>query len=212
MKSMHIDAVANFPFPSPPDRGALRKAETVLTHLSALGATETVKTNQGDLLGGKITELGRAMSLFPVSPRFSRMLVSGKQQQCLPYVIAIVSALSVGDPFLREEALQGDEEENDSDGDLAHLTSGLAKVKEARKLRRKAFFQSQHVRPIDLAYGPFADKGNRLIARLVISPATSSGPCPSWGPMSMLVVDSSFARSTLFDQRYPSAAIPCMNI
>ncbi|KAG8891662.1 putative ATP-dependent RNA helicase DHR1, partial [Tulasnella sp. 408] len=36
MKAMHIDAVVNFPFPTPPDRQALQKAEQVLIHLSAL--------------------------------------------------------------------------------------------------------------------------------------------------------------------------------
>ena len=101
MKSMHIDAVVNFPFPTPPDRFSLKKAEDVLTHLGALTAAQS-NTD----LGGRITDIGRAMSLFPLSPRFSRMLVSGRQHGCLPYVIAIVSALSVGDPFLREEALE----------------------------------------------------------------------------------------------------------
>lgn len=144
MKSMHIDAVANFPFPTPPDRSALRKAETVLTHLGALSADNAIKTGQGEVLGGQITELGRAMALFPVSPRYSRMLVSGRQHNCLPYVIAIVSALSVGDPFLREEALVGDEDE-DTDEELAHITGEALKAREARKQRRKAFFRSQHV-------------------------------------------------------------------
>ncbi|EMD39965.1 hypothetical protein CERSUDRAFT_92451 [Gelatoporia subvermispora B] len=137
MKSMHIDAVVNFPFPTPPDRTSLQKAEKVLTHLGAL-STPVSSTPSA----GSITEIGKAMSLFPLSPRFSRMLVSGRQQGCLPYVIAMVSALSVGDPFLREEALEGEESDEDEE-DLSHLTSEAAKAKEARRLRRKAFFQSQ---------------------------------------------------------------------
>ncbi|THH01498.1 hypothetical protein EW026_g1188 [Hermanssonia centrifuga] len=40
MKSMHIDAVTNFPFPTPPDRLSLRKAEVILTHLGALTSSE----------------------------------------------------------------------------------------------------------------------------------------------------------------------------
>lgn len=141
MKSMHIDAVINFPFPTPPDRLSLRKAETILTHLGALCAPESDVS-----LGGKITDIGRAMSLFPLSPRFSRMLVSGRQHGCLPYVIAVVSALSVGDPFLREEALlQEEDEDEDEAEELAHLTNDAMRAKEARRLRRKAFFQSQEV-------------------------------------------------------------------
>lgn len=153
MKSMHIDAVVNFPFPTPPDRLALKQAETVLTRLGALEtASESTTTNTGLLpgtVGGKITELGRTMSLFPLSPRFSKMLVSGRQYGCLPYVIAIVSALSIGDPFLREEVLDGDDSEaSDSDEELAHITSEQVRAKEARKLQRRAFFRSQQVRLI----------------------------------------------------------------
>ena len=144
MKCMHIDAVINFPFPTPPDRSSLRKAENLLTHLGAL------KTNAGSapdrLLGGEITEIGKVMSLFPLSPRFSRMLVSGRQHDCLPYVITMVSALSVGDPFLREEALlQESDDERDDNEELSHLTSDSVRAKEARKLRRRAFFKSQQV-------------------------------------------------------------------
>ncbi|KAF9816936.1 hypothetical protein IEO21_03810 [Rhodonia placenta] len=142
MKSMNIDAVINFPFPTPPDRTSLRKAETILTHLGAL----KVQSKGSVVLGGSITEIGKAMSLFPLSPRYSRMLVSGRQHGCLPYVIAIVSALSVGDPFFREEALvEGEEESDDDDESLSHLTTEAAKAKEARRLRRRAFFQSQQL-------------------------------------------------------------------
>ncbi|EIW64851.1 P-loop containing nucleoside triphosphate hydrolase protein [Trametes versicolor FP-101664 SS1] len=138
MKSMHIDSVANFPFPTPPDRTSLRKAEKVLTHLGALAPAPG-----GAPLGGPVTEIGRTMALFPLSPRFSRMLVSGRQHGCLPYVIAIVAALSVGDPFLREEALEGEEDEENEE--LAHLTGEAARAKEMRRVRRKAFFQSQQL-------------------------------------------------------------------
>ncbi|CDO72409.1 hypothetical protein BN946_scf184977.g108 [Trametes cinnabarina] len=141
MKSMHIDAVVNFPFPTPPDRGSLQKAEKVLTHLGALAPTKS-----GATLGGSITDIGRMMSLFPLSPRFSRMLVSGRQHGCLPYVITIVSALSVGDPFVREESLDLDKDESDTEDEeegMQHLTSEAVRAKEVRRVRRKAFFQSQ---------------------------------------------------------------------
>ena len=145
MKSMHIDAVVNFPFPTPPDRASLQKAEKVLTHLGALSASPA---SAGKVLGGAITDVGRTMALFPLSPRFSRMLVSGRQHGCLPYVIAVVSALSVGDPFLRGEALEqgkdADEDEEDEE-ELSHLTSEAARAKEARRIRRKAFFESQRL-------------------------------------------------------------------
>ena len=89
------------------------------------------------------------MALFPLSPRFSRMLVSGQQHGCLPYVITMVSALSVGDPFLHEESLLNEGEEGNSDKDMSetsHVTSEAVREKEKRRVRLKAFFASQIVR------------------------------------------------------------------
>ena len=140
MKAMHIDTVINFPFPTPPDRISLRKAETLLTQLGALTPISPSTTT-----GGQITDVGRAMSLFPLSPRYARMLVGGRQHGTLPYVIAVVSALSVGDPFLREEALLKEDSGDESEDETRHLTSQSVKAKEARRVRRKAFFQSQEV-------------------------------------------------------------------
>lgn len=143
MKSMHIDTVTNFPFPTPPDRLALRNAEKLLTYLGALQSTNQPLVGLSD---ATITELGRTMALFPLSPRFSKMLVSGRQHGCLPYVIAIVSALSVGDPFLHEEALRTDERDTGSNDDVDLIKSQEQREKEQNRLRRKAFFQSQEVR------------------------------------------------------------------
>jgi ATP-dependent RNA helicase DHX37/DHR1 len=166
MKSMHIDAVVNFPFPTAPDRLALRKAESILTHLGALKVPPVLSSDSSQALplaaiGGKVTDLGRAMSLFPLSPRFSKMIVSGRQQGCLPYVITIVSALSVGDPFLREEVLgaKDSEVENDEEEELSHITEASMKAREAKKIRRRAFFQTQQVKlsfpTPKLSYEPF---------------------------------------------------------
>lgn len=42
-----------------------------------------------------ISSLGRAMACFPVSPCYAKMIALGKQHDCLPYIIALVSALTV---------------------------------------------------------------------------------------------------------------------
>lgn len=47
-----------------------------------------------------ITSLGRTMSLFPVSPRYAKMLALAHQQRLLEYVIAVVSACSVQEVFM----------------------------------------------------------------------------------------------------------------
>jgi ATP-dependent RNA helicase DHX37/DHR1 len=157
MKSMNIDAVINFPFPTPPDRTNLTKAERILTLLGALEPPEKGKMINGIVrqgsVGGKITELGRAMSLFPVSPRYAKMLVSGQQYGCLPYVIASVAVLAVGDPFLREEALGKEDEDEDGSADVAPspelslIRSDAVRAKEEKRLKRKAFFDTQAVCP-----------------------------------------------------------------
>ncbi|KAI6147475.1 P-loop containing nucleoside triphosphate hydrolase protein [Pisolithus tinctorius] len=139
MKSMNIDAVVNFPFPTPPDTHALKKAETTLTHLGALSSSPAVVSGSSQAtvsmstIGGKITPLGRSMSLFPLAPRHARIT------ECLPHVITIVSILSVGDPFLREEVL------GRSRGNLDYDQRGRASMKEARSARRRAFFEKQQL-------------------------------------------------------------------
>ncbi|GAA6000763.1 hypothetical protein JCM10207_004646 [Rhodosporidiobolus poonsookiae] len=149
MKSMNIDAVANFPFPTPPNRDALRRSEKTLVHLGALEASDAASK-----IGGKITSLGRSMALFPLSPRFAKMISAGQQHGCLPYVIAIVCALSVGDPFIREANLGDDDAEGGAaaavEGDktlsraeIQTIRDPELRAKEERKVIRKAFFKVQ---------------------------------------------------------------------
>ena len=146
MKSLNIDNVVNFPFPTPPDRQTLGKAETVLTHLGALSMPSLSTGSHPSTIGGQITNLGKAMSLFPLSPRFSKMIITGRQHGCLPYVIAIVSALSIGDPFLHEEVLQDEDRSDDDDDEPSRSHTRNTNAKELLRSRRKRFFQSQNVR------------------------------------------------------------------
>lgn len=148
MKAMNIDAVVNFPFPTPPDRSALKRAENLLQHLGALEkplATRMINgVQQKGVAGGQITELGKAMAAYPVSPRFAKMLAVGSENGCLPYVIAIVAGLSVGDPFMHESALEvKDDEGSDEERELelSHITSEEIKEKERRKDLRSRFFK-----------------------------------------------------------------------
>ncbi|CAM1508196.1 Fc.00g050440.m01.CDS01 [Cosmosporella sp. VM-42] len=90
LKAMNLQHVVNFPFPTPPDRRSLAKAEKLLTYLSALSAT------------GGVTQIGQTMSVFPLSPRFARILLVGHLHDCLPYTIALVAGLSAAEVFLPE--------------------------------------------------------------------------------------------------------------
>lgn len=99
MKSMNIHNIMNFPFPTLPEKNSLHKAIKLLGYLGAL---------EDD----KITEIGKKMSLFPLNPRFSKMLLLSNNIELLPYVISIVCGLTIGNPFI----------------DLNSITNGLKKV------------------------------------------------------------------------------------
>ncbi|KAK9461101.1 P-loop containing nucleoside triphosphate hydrolase protein [Lipomyces oligophaga] len=105
LKSMAIDTISNFPFPTPPEKLDLFSAERLLEYLGAIAPNQ-----------GKLTTLGRVMCLFPLAPRFAKMIVISQQFDCLPYMIAIVAGLSVGEPFLSEIELT--RTENPTQGDL----------------------------------------------------------------------------------------------
>ncbi|KAJ2206562.1 putative ATP-dependent RNA helicase DHR1, partial [Coemansia sp. RSA 521] len=145
MKAMNLDNVTNFPFPTPPRRQALTQAERLLTWLGALDAS------------GRAADLGRLMAAFPVAPRFAKMLIVGQQHGCLPYAIAIVAALSIGDPFIKEFHLDPDNEdsrtladigsmafeEEVAAGEAQNLTSADLAAKEQRRARRRQYWNAQ---------------------------------------------------------------------
>ncbi|KAJ1913724.1 putative ATP-dependent RNA helicase DHR1 [Mycoemilia scoparia] len=169
MKSMHLDQIVNFPFPTAPQREVLAKSQRLLGWLGALeaGNDAAVAVSSGsvkkkDENKQKITELGRLMSVFPIAPRFSKMLIIGQQHGCLPYIIAIVSGLSVGDPFIRDYHMQfasaggrnsknttGDDyDDNDEDTKRAGSRGGKLSneeiaEKENFKAMRSKFMKSQ---------------------------------------------------------------------
>ncbi|KAJ5484939.1 ATP-dependent RNA helicase DHR1 [Penicillium diatomitis] len=97
MKSMGLHNVINFPFPTPPSRQGIAKAEKLLKNLGALSSS------------GQVTQIGRRLSTYPLSPRFGKMLYIGHQHGCMPYVIALVAGLAVGDLFVSENQLPGNE-------------------------------------------------------------------------------------------------------
>lgn len=98
MKCMNIDKVINFPFPTAPDLLQLKAAESRLETLGALNK-------------GQVTPLGRAISKFPVLPRFGKMLALSHQQDLLPFTICIVAALSVQEVLLEVPIMQISPEE-----------------------------------------------------------------------------------------------------
>uniref|UniRef100_A0A3B3VT34 Activating signal cointegrator 1 complex subunit 3 n=1 Tax=Poecilia latipinna TaxID=48699 RepID=A0A3B3VT34_9TELE len=125
MKDLNIEKVVNFPFPTPPSTEALIAAEDLLV---SLGALEEIKDFQRAKLSCPITSLGRAMASFPVAPRYAKMLALGKQQDCLPYIIAVVSAMTV------REIFEDFDRPARSDDESSTLTQRRARLTQMRRL------------------------------------------------------------------------------
>ncbi|XP_062487606.1 probable ATP-dependent RNA helicase DHX37 [Pezoporus occidentalis] len=102
MKALNIEKVINFPFPTPPPTEALAAAEELLIALGALKEppmTGRLKQQLAAKLSCPVSPLGRIMATFPVAPRYAKMLALSRQQDCLPYTITIVSAMTVRELF-----------------------------------------------------------------------------------------------------------------
>jgi ATP-dependent RNA helicase DHX37/DHR1 len=81
------------------------------------------------------------MSIFPLSPRFAKILIIGQQHGCLPYVIAVVAALSVGEIFLPEHQLGFQENENEDENMPEWKRE--KNVESAMAEKKKAYYRAQ---------------------------------------------------------------------
>ncbi len=86
MEVSKLGKVESFPFVQSPDGRLINDGYRLLLEL---GAVDQKK---------KLTQTGRQLARFPVDPRFARMLLAAKEENCLSEVLTIVSALSVQDP------------------------------------------------------------------------------------------------------------------
>ncbi|KAM3073472.1 putative ATP-dependent RNA helicase DHR1 [Clarireedia jacksonii] len=124
LKSMNLQHVVNFPFPTPPDRQSLASAEKLLAYLSAISPS------------GQITPTGSTMSIFPLSPRFARILLVGHLHDCLPYTVALVAGLSAADIFIPENQIISAAAPRDED---TYLTTAEKIELDARANLRRQF-------------------------------------------------------------------------
>ncbi len=100
---------ATFPWYEKPDDKALQRALTVLGDLSAVDAQ------------GKLTAIGRRMSVFPAHPRYARMLLAAGELDCV-YEVCRIAGLAQGRDILfrkvddrTENARDSVEQEDGSD-------------------------------------------------------------------------------------------------
>ncbi|KPJ11577.1 putative ATP-dependent RNA helicase kurz [Papilio machaon] len=197
MKCMGIDKVVNFPFPTAPDRLQLRLAEKRLQVLGILEEPPNKSKRNDDEQVLKVTSLGKAVSAFPLLPRYGKMLALSHQQHLLPYAIALVAALTVpevmngkadcwpatgqtlllGDPGVLLRAVGAAEFAHfNGEEDLFCAKHGLREkaVKEIRKLRKQLTSEiNLSVSGVDVTIDPGMkppdENQARLLRQLVLS-------------------------------------------
>ncbi|WPH00941.1 Hypothetical protein R9X50_00377500 [Acrodontium crateriforme] len=113
LKSMEIENVVNFPFPTAPDAAQLVQADRLLRNLGAI-----------DERDGRITETGREIMKFPVNPRYGKMLLLAQRNNVLALTIALVAGLAIGDLLIPEvqfgqSAAKVDDSSSDDDESYA---------------------------------------------------------------------------------------------
>ncbi|KAF4128928.1 Oligonucleotide/oligosaccharide-binding (OB)-fold [Phytophthora infestans] len=128
MKAMGIHNVSQFPFPTPPDRLAVKNALATLVNLGAV--------SPGD--DEAITGLGRALVKFPVAARFAKMLLLAQKLDVVEYTIAIVAGLSGHSPFIhaldrREKEKNEEENEEENKSELEDMEKEWREAEEMRK-------------------------------------------------------------------------------
>lgn len=92
----------NFDFMDKPPRESLKQAFEQLRLLGAIEKSDEPK---------KLTKLGQQMALFPLDPRYSKLILSAKDFNCLEEILSIVSVLSSENVFhapytKQEQAIQ----------------------------------------------------------------------------------------------------------
>ncbi|CAO2648348.1 Nn.00g076150.m01.CDS01 [Neocucurbitaria sp. VM-36] len=123
LKSMGAPVV-NFPFPTPPDRESLQRAENLLSYLGALSSD------------GKVTKLGHELSLYPLNPRFARMVAMGVAQRLTAETIALVAALSVPELIIPENKLGLREPPKNPDPEAVRTEQDNLEAEERSRLRK----------------------------------------------------------------------------
>jgi ATP-dependent helicase HrpA len=86
MKSLRLGNVEQFPFIEPPLGRAIADGYQLLQELGAVDEAL------------ELTELGRQLARLPMDPRVGRMILAGRDHQCLGEMLIIAAALSVQDP------------------------------------------------------------------------------------------------------------------
>ncbi|MDD5299128.1 MAG: ATP-dependent RNA helicase HrpA [Gallionella sp.] len=95
MSALELGDIAEFPFIEPPTPRMIADGYQLLAELNAIDEAR------------QLTPLGHELAKLPLDPKIARLLLAGRQYQCLTEILIIASALSVQDP--RERPLDRQE-------------------------------------------------------------------------------------------------------
>lgn len=160
MKALKVSSVANFPFPTPPDRTQVEGAVRMLASIGCLNISN-VEKHGGD---GEVTKLGEAVAKLPLGVRYAKMLLVAAEAGVLDYAIVVVSILSEASPFQSStsqiEDTSNDGQENDMDSDLDEVDrEQMKKSKEQDKKRKRWNHKNGDIMAAMLAVGAFTYAG-----------------------------------------------------
>jgi len=86
MSALELGDIAEFPFIEPPTPRMIADGYQLLAELGAIDEAR------------QLTRLGHELAKLPLDPKIARLLLAGRQYQCLTEILVIASALSVQDP------------------------------------------------------------------------------------------------------------------
>ncbi len=91
MEALKLGKAEDFPFVDPPGARMLADGRATLVELGASTAE------------GRLTQVGRAMSLLPLDPRLSRMLLASVDERVTNEMLVVAAGLAIQDPRIRPQ-------------------------------------------------------------------------------------------------------------
>ena len=112
MKILKLGDIEHFNFLERPENNLIKDGYLLLEELQAINFVSPLvgETDPQGQRGGEnkaknspcaLTKIGYELAKYPVDPRLGRILVAGKEQGILDFILIIVSALAVQDPRIR---------------------------------------------------------------------------------------------------------------
>jgi ATP-dependent RNA helicase DHX37/DHR1 len=160
MKALRVTNVANFPFPTPPNRTQVDSAVKLLANIGCVDIS-SVEQYGGD---GIVTRLGEQIAKLPLGVRYAKMLLVAAEAGVLDYAIVIVSILSEASPFLHGsdhgESEVDEKDEEDFDNSLDEVDRYQDEEREKREKKNKRWdHRSGDILAAMLAVGAFTYAG-----------------------------------------------------